>query len=70
MLALRALELAGVNVALMEHDAPAAIDAGQVLVSEKSPAFVPVTATLVMVNVALPVFVRVALITALLAPTF
>ena len=49
----------GVKVTLMVQLPPAATELPQVLVWAKSLALVPVTVTLVMVNVALPVLVRV-----------
>ena len=63
---------AGENVTLMVQ--LAATDrlellAGQVLVSEKSPLFVPVTEMLEIVSVALPVFVKVTFIVLLPVPT-
>jgi hypothetical protein len=67
--AVRVPEAVGVNVTLMEQDAPAATDPPQVLVSEKSPAFAPVMLTLVTVNVAVPLLVRVTTKGALDVPT-
>ena len=49
----------GVKVTLMVQLPPAATELPQVLVWAKSLALVPVTVTLVIVNVALPVLVRV-----------
>lgn len=54
----------GVKVTLISQLAPAATEAPQVLVSAKS----PLTATLLMVNGALPVFVRVTVCGALVMP--
>lgn len=54
----------GVKVVLITQDAPAATVAPHVLVCEKSPS----TAMLVMVSVALPVFVNVEGIGAVLVP--
>jgi hypothetical protein len=58
----------GLKVTLMEQFAPAATLPPHVLVSEKSPLFVPVIAML-SVNAAFPVFVNVAFFAALLVPT-
>jgi hypothetical protein len=49
----------GVNVTLIVQFPPAATELPQLLVCEKSPAFVPVIATLVMLNTVLPPLVRV-----------
>lgn len=62
MLADSAACVEGVNVTLMVQEVPAASvepELGQVLVCEKSAAFAPVDAMLVMVSAAVPVFVRV-----------
>ena len=49
----------GVNVTLIGQLPSAATELPQVLVSEKSLAFVPVTVMLVMLKAALPVLLRV-----------
>ena len=50
----------GVKVTLMEQLAPAATELPHVLLdNEKSPVFVPVTATLEIFSVAVPVLLRV-----------
>ena len=49
----------GVKVTLIVQFAPTATELPHVLLSAKSPAFVPATRTLVMLNAALPLFVRV-----------
>src|SRR2546425_6707724 len=49
----------GVNVTLIVHWAPAATEVPQLLVCPKSPLLVPVTATLLMLSVAVPVLERV-----------
>jgi hypothetical protein len=49
----------GLKVTLIVQFAPAATELPQVLVSAKSPALVPVIATLVMLKAALPVLLRV-----------
>jgi hypothetical protein len=53
--ALRVPEAVGVNLTLIVQLAPTAIELPQVVVREKSPAFVPVIAIAVIVNVAVPV---------------
>ena len=53
--AARVPDAAGTNVTLIVQLAPAATDVPQVLLWAKSPLLVPVTATLVMLNAALPV---------------
>src|SRR5438105_3382098 len=71
-LAARDPEAPGVNVTEIEQDAPAAIVlglSGHVVVLAKSEAFAPVTAVLVIVSGALPVFVSVAACAALVVPT-
>ena len=60
--AVRFPEAEGVNLTVIVQEPPAATEAGergQVVVSPKSPALVPVTEMLVMVKFMLPVFVRV-----------
>ena len=59
----------GVNVTLIVQLAPAASELPQVLVWAKALALAPVIATLVMLNVAVPLFVRVTVEAALLVPT-
>jgi hypothetical protein len=59
----------GVNVTLIGQLPPAAAELPQVLVSEKSLAFVPVTVMLVMLKAALPVLLRVTVCAALVIPT-
>jgi hypothetical protein len=49
----------GVNLTLIVQFPPAATELPQLLLWAKSPAFVPVIARLVMLNVALPLLVRV-----------
>src|SRR3954462_10306402 len=71
-LAARAPVALGVNVTEIEHDPPAANVlglSGHVVVLAKSEAFAPVTAVLVIVSGALPVFVSVAACAALVVPT-
>ena len=60
----------GLNVRLIEQAALTASDAGQVLVLEKSAAFVPAIAMDAIFTIWLPVFVRVTVCTALPVPTF
>jgi hypothetical protein len=67
--AVRVPAAVGLNVTLIVQFAVAASDAGQVLVWAKSPALVPVTLTLVIVNAALPLLVSVMLCAALVVPT-
>jgi hypothetical protein len=57
--AVRAPEALGLNVTLMAQLAPAATLDPQLLVSVKSVALLPVTATLLMLRVALPELVMV-----------
>jgi hypothetical protein len=59
----------GVNVTLIKQFEPAASDAGQLFVSAKSDAFVPMTEIVVILNVALPVFVSVTDCGELAVPT-
>jgi len=59
----------GVNVTLAVHIASGATEFPHVLVTEKSPAFVPDTTMLVMVKVAVPVLVRLTVCAALVVPT-
>src|SRR5215472_658935 len=59
----------GVNVTLIVQDAPAATDVPQLFVCAKSPALVPVTARLVMLNAAFPVLLNVTGCAALVVPT-
>ena len=56
----------GLNVTLITQFAPVATVASQVFVCVKSPGFVPVMEIPVMVNAAVPVFVRVTVLAALL----
>jgi hypothetical protein len=51
----------GVKVTLIVQVAPPATELPQLLLWAKSPALVPVSVTLVMLNVALPLLVRVTL---------
>jgi hypothetical protein len=51
----------GVKVTLIVQLAPPATELPQLLLWAKSPALVPVSVTLVMLNVALPLLVRVTL---------
>src|SRR5229473_2781047 len=60
----------GLNLTLMEQFALAATLPPHVLVCEKSPALVPVTAMLEIVNVAVPVLDRLTICTLLVVPTF
>jgi len=72
-LALRTPEVDGEKVTRMVQLAPAANvlgASGQVLVSAKSAAFVPVRPMLLIVSAAVPVFVSVAVWAALVVPTF
>jgi hypothetical protein len=57
--AVRVPEPVGVNVTVIVQLPPAATELPQVLVAEKSPAFVPVTPILVMVKAMFPVLFRV-----------
>ena len=59
---------AGVNVTLIVHDALAARLLPHVVVSAKSPAFVPVTAMLLIVNGAVPVLLSVTAEAVLVVP--
>ena len=59
----------GVNVTLIVQREKAPNDLPQVLVSEKSLAFVPVTVMLVMPKAPLPVLLRVTVCAALVVPT-
>ena len=73
MLALRLPLADGVKVTLIVQLAPAASVLGlmgQVLVCAKSPAFVPATVMLVIVRAAVPLFVSVTDLAALVVPTF
>jgi hypothetical protein len=69
MLAVREPDAVGVNVAVTEQDAPAASDAPQVFVCEKSPLFVPVMLTDEIVRAAVPALVSVTTLAGLLVPT-
>ena len=62
-------ELIGVNVTLIVQLVPSASELPQLLVCEKSPGFVPPTAMLVMVKVALPVLLSVTTFAELLVPS-
>ena len=66
--ALRVPDAVGLKVTLMLQLAPTAIELPQVVVREKSPAFVPVIAIAVIVNVAVPVFLRVTVFATLVVP--
>jgi len=66
--ALRAPAVVGANFTLKVQLAPAAREAPQVCVWEKSVAFVPVMAIVVMVNAVVPTFVRVTVFAALVTP--
>jgi hypothetical protein len=68
-LAEREPDAPGVNVTETEQEAPAASEAGQLDVSSKSAAFVPVTDMPVITSGALPVFVSVEDLEALVEPT-
>ena len=57
--AVRVPDAVGLNVTLIAQLAPAATELPQVLLWAKSPAFVPVTATLVMLSAAVPELDRV-----------
>ncbi len=59
----------GVKVTLMVQFAPALTLEPQVLVSAKSPGFVPAMLMLVIVSVPLPVFVSVTVLAILVVPT-
>jgi hypothetical protein len=59
----------GVNVIWMAHVPPGATDEPQVLVSEKSPLFVPPTVIPLMFNTAVPLLVSVTAWAADAAPT-
>jgi uncharacterized protein YybS (DUF2232 family) len=67
--AVSALAREGLKVTLIVQVPPAATELPQVLVWAKSLAFVPAIPTLVMVNVALPPFVRVTLCAVLVVPS-
>jgi hypothetical protein len=67
--AVRVPEAVGANVTLNVQVPPGATVLPQVLVAEKSPAFVPVTGLLVMVKGALPVLFRVRVWVPLVDPT-
>ncbi len=69
MLAWRVPAAAGVNSTLIEQLVPSAREDPQVLVWAKSPLFVPVTPIELMVNVALPVLLRVSTLSGPLVPT-
>jgi hypothetical protein len=69
IVAARAPVTLGVNVILMAHAAPGANDPPQVLVSEKSPLFVPPTVTPVMFSTAVPLLVSVTAWAAVGVPT-
>ncbi len=60
----------GVNVTLIVHVPPGARAAVQVLVCAKSEALVPLTAMLLIVNEADPLFVTVTVCAVLVVPTF
>jgi len=68
-LAVRVPTASGVKVIVMVQFEPAETDGAQVLVSEKSPASVPVMVILEMFRVALPVLNRVTPLLALVVPT-
>ena len=68
-LALRVPTAVGVKVTLMVQEAFRPKVTGQLFVSEKSPAFAPLRAMLLMFSVALPAFVRITLCAALVVPT-
>ena len=59
----------GVKVTLIVQFPPAATLAPQVFASAKSPLFVPVTAMLLRLTVAAPLFVSVTVCVALVVPT-
>jgi hypothetical protein len=67
--AVSALAREGLKVTLIVQFPPAATELPQVLVWAKSLAFVPAIPTLVMLNVALPPFVRVTLCAVLVVPS-
>lgn len=70
MVAVRVPPTVGVKVTVTVQDAPAAsVAPAQVVVSAKSPGFVPVNVTVVTVTAAVPVFVSVATWAALDVPT-
>jgi hypothetical protein len=62
-------EAAGANFTLMVQLPPDVIEFPQVLVSEKSPAFVPVTCMPVMAKVVFPVLLKVTFWDPLVDPT-
>lgn len=66
----RAPAALGVNLTEIVQLLPVATLVPQLFVSLKSPASVPVTAMLVIDNIAVPVFERVMLFVALLVPRF
>jgi phage tail protein X len=66
--AVRVPDAVGLNLTLIVQLAPAANEVPQVVVWEKSPAFVPVIAIVVIVKLAVPVFFRVAVVAALVVP--
>jgi len=68
--AVLAPDAVGLNVTLIVQLAPAATDAPHVLLWEKSPLLVPVTAVLLMVTAELVLLVRVSVWPALVVPTF
>jgi hypothetical protein len=68
-LAERAPDAVGVKVTVIVQFAPAASDAGQVFVCEKSVEFVPVAAIELIVSAAFPVLVSVTPWDALVVPT-
>lgn len=68
--ALREPTAAGVNVTLIVQLAPAATLLPQLFVWAKSPGYVPVRLTLVMLKVAVPVLVSVTVCDALVVPKF
>jgi hypothetical protein len=59
----------GVKVTLIVHFTPGATELPQLLLWAKSPAFAPVNLRLVMVNVALPLLVKVTAWATLVVPT-
>ena len=66
---LRELPAVGVKVTLRVQLAPTATLEPQLLVSAKSPLFIPVMVTLVMLSVALPVLLSVMGVAELVVPT-
>ena len=68
--AARLPEAVGVNVTLIVQLLPAASELPHVVISAKSPGFVPVTATPAMLISAFPVLLSVTVCAALVVPTF